>query len=346
MRIWLLGIVIVLALAFFLKPASSIKSNLEFDIKGSELTQTQPQNKTINIDQAKQKEQQFENELAQQMSVVASRYEQSIRFPQYSIPINAGQTDLLQPLQVLPVVLNLGEGTDSNASLAPDSYVFFHGEPIFATLTSSGPIKPSQVKIELVENNNPLEAFKVSAKERKFVGTIETSDPDWPVDLHIKATFHFGKHGKLSILSPIKYSPDNGSITAVNEASVDGANLSIPVELDIKQPGRYRLSVNFFNQNKIPLAHLSAKQNLKKGKNNWILQVHSEVLRSANDAGPYLLDTWTLTKLPERPGIRTSYGSSKVSETKVAGFELKSYDSTPWSDPQEQARLQFFKKLQ
>ncbi len=345
MRLWLLGIVTVLTLAFFFNPVSVIESysNLEQQT----LQEDQPMPEAKSAPQVKTKKaQQFENELAQQMSVLASHYEKSIRFPHYSIPINSGQTDLLQPLQVLPVVLNLGEGVDSSASLSPEQYIFMHGNAIKATLASSGPIKPTRVTMELVENNKKLESFSVEHIDNKFMGVIKKSDDDWPVDLHIKASFNFGEHGRLNILSPIKYSPDNGTIMATGEPYIDGANLSIPVELEIKQPGRYRLTANFFNQQKSPMAHLSAKQNLKKGKNSWVLQVHSEVLRSANNPGPYLIDTWTLTKLPERPGIRTSFGDSKISEVPIKGFDLKDYDTTPWSDPQDQARLEFFKKLQ
>ena len=345
MRLWLLGIVTVLALAFFFNPVSVIESYSNFDQQVQHEDGSLAESDVAPPIKSK-KAQQFENELAQQMSVLASHYEKSIQFPHYSIPINAGQTDLLQPLQVLPVVLNLGEGVESSASLAPEQYIFMHGEAIKATLASSGPIKPTQVKMEIVENNKKLQSFDVDKKDGKFIGLIKKSDDDWPVDLHIKASFNFGEHGRLNILSPIKYSPDNGTIMATGQPYVDGANLSIPVELDINQPGRYRLTANFFSQQKSPIAHLSAKQNLKKGKNSWVLQVHSEVLRAVDNPGPYLLDTWTLTKLPERPGIRTSYGKSEIEEVQVEGFDLKNYDTTPWSDPQDQARLEFFQKLQ
>ena len=344
MRLWLLGIVTVLALAFFFNPVSVIENSS--DLEQPTQNNDEPlQEQAIQSKPKTPKAQQFENELAQQMSVLANHYEQSIRFPHYSIPINSGQTDLLEPLKVLPVVLNLGEGVDSSASLTPAQYIVKHGDPIIATLSSSGPIKAKQVKIELVENNQKIKSFSVEAKDGKFVGTIKKSDDDWPVDLHIKATFDLGEHGRLSILSPIKYSPDNGTIMATREPYIDGANLSIPVELNIKQAGRYRLTANFFNQQKGPIAHLSAKQNLKKGDNTWTLQVHSEVLRSVDNPGPYLLDTWTLTKLPERPGIRTSFGDSKIGEVKIEGFDLKDYATTAWNDPQDQARLEFFKKL-
>ena len=344
MRLWLLGIVTVLALAFFFNPVSVIDNYS--DLEQQTLSEEAPE-QTVDAKpkQKAQKKQQFENELAQQMSVLASHYEKSIRFPHYSIPINSGQTDLLEPLKVLPVVLNLGEGIDSSAALAPKQYIFKHGDIMEATLTSVGPIKPKQVKMELVENNKKITSFNVEAKDGKFVGVIKKTKDHWPVDLHIKASFDFGEHGRLNILSPIKYSPDNGTIMATGEPYVDGANLSIPVELDINQPGRYRLTANFFNQQKSPMAHLSAKQNLKKGDNTWVLQVHSEVLRSVDNPGPYILDTWTLTKLPERPGIRTSYGDSKIGEVSIKGFELNKYDTTPWNDPQDQARLEFFKKL-
>ncbi len=293
-----------------------------------------------------QKEKAFENELAAQMAVLATRYEENIRFPNYSVPITRGQTDLLQPLQVLPVQLNLGPDADSTAYLAPDQYIFFHGDSLTATLKTSGPTKATHVRIELVENNNSIARFHVKEKDQTFTASLEHSSSQWPVNLHIRAQFKFGEHGDLSILSPIKYSPDNGSITSVGESYIDGANLAIPVTLDIKQAGRYRLAVNFFDETGSPLAHLNAKQNLNIGSNQWILNVHSEVLRAAAQPGPYYVDTWTLTKLPERPGIKTSYGSSAVGKVVVKGFPLEEYDDTPWEDPKDKARLEFLKKLQ
>lgn len=344
MRGWLIGIVVISFLGVLLSDVSIIESNTLASsptLNATDLPSTRvaasskPMNNNI-----------IEKELGSQMAVLASHYEQNIRFPNYSIPINEQQIDLLKPLVPLPVSLNLGENVDSSAQLSPTRFTYKHGDILGATLSSTGPIKPTQVTIELVENNTTLSRFKVENKEGLFEATLDSKDNDWPVDLHIKASFNFAEHGRLAILSPIKYSPDNGTILSIGQAFVDGVNLSIPVNLSIKESGRYRLSANLFNQAKSPIAHLNAKQNLTKGKTTWVLNVHSEVLRTSNNPGPYLLDTWVLTKLPERPGIRTSYGDSRISETKINGFPLNQYDDTPWSDPQDKARLEFLKKLQ
>ena len=343
MRAWLIGIILISILGFALNEVEIIESNtlasppaIQPDLS---MQATQPAQTTA-VDKI------LEKELSEQMGVLASHYEQNIRYPHYSTPIGEGQTDLLEPLAVLPVTLNLGEGVESSAQLTPDRFTYKRGDVIRATLSSSGPIKPTQVSIELVENNKAISTFKVEKKEGLYEATLDSKANDWPVDLHIKASFNFAEHGHLAILSPIKYSPDNGTIQSVGETYVEGVNLMIPVNISIKEPGRYRLSANLFNQAKSPIAHLTAKQNLVKGKTTWALQVHSEVLRSANNPGPYLLDTWVLTKLPERPGIRTSYGDSRIGETHIEGFPLRQYDTTPWSDPQDTARLEFLKKLQ
>ena len=344
MRGWLIGIVVISFLGVLLSDVSRIESNTLVSaptLKATDLPSIQvaASSKTINTKV-------LEKELGEQMATLASHYEQNMRFPNYSIPIDDQQVDLLKPLTVLPVSLNLGEGVDSSAQLSPSRFTYKRGDILSATLSSTGPIKPTQVNIELVENNKTLSRFKVENKEGHYEATLDSKDNDWPVDLHIKASFNFAEHGHLAILSPIKYSPDNGTILSVGEAYVDGVNLSIPVNLSIKEPGRYRLSANLFNQSKSPIAHLNAKQNLTKGKTTWVLNVHSEVLRASNNPGPYLLDTWVLTKLPSRPGIRTSYGDSRIGETKINSFPLNQYDTTPWSDPQDKARLEFLKKLQ
>lgn len=343
MRLWLVGIVIIACCAIYLKQVGIIESNS----LTSSSAPVQPSFPNVNSAQTKQVNNPIlEKELGEQIAILAKHYEQNIRYPDYSIPINQGQTDLLTPLKALPVNLNLGEDVDSSAHLISERFTYKHGDTIKATLIASGPISPSQANIELVENNRTLDTFSVTSKNGDFQAKLSAKNTDWPVDLHIKASFNFGEHGRLAILAPIKYSPDNGTILSVGKAYVDGVNLSIPVNLDIRQPGRYRLSANLFNQQNTPIAHLNAKQNLTEGKNIWILQVHSEVLRSANNPGPYLLDTWVLTKLPERPGIRTSYGDSKVGKVEIKGFPLHLYDATPWHDPQNEARLQFLNKLQ
>jgi hypothetical protein len=344
MRIWFIGIAAAVILGVTLSDVSIIESNslVSAPISNSNTViqaPTQVTSKPINSKV-------LEKELGEQMAVLASHYEQNMQFPNYSIPIDEQQVDLLKPLTVLPVSLNLGEGVDSSAQLSPSKFTYKHGDIISATLSSTGPIKPTQVNIELVENNKTLSRFKIDHKKGLFEATLDSKDNDWPVDLHIKASFNFAEHGRLAILSPIKYSPDNGSILSVGEPYVEGVNLSIPVDMSINEAGRYRLSANFFNQSKSPIAHLNAKQNLAKGKTTWILKVHSEVLRTTNNPGPYILDTWVLTKLPNRPGIRTSYGDSRIGETKINGFALDQYDTTPWSDPQDTARLEFLKKLQ
>ena len=335
-----LGLVIV-----FLNPGGLIKW-FESDQENIDSLNLEQRVDTKTDSEKRLKEKQFENELAQQMSVLAKRYEENIRFPNYSIPINEGQTDLLEPLQVRPVSLNIDPEATSHASLAPDSYVFFQGEPIKATLSTTGDVTAENVKIILVENNEKLASFSVQKNESGFEAVLEKTEVEWSVDLHIRADFRFGEYGNVSILSPIKYSPDNGAITSVGSAYIDTVNLAVPVNLSINQAGRYRLSANLFDQNNRPLAHLNAKQNLKEGDNTWILNVHSEVLRASNQSGPYWVDTWQLTKLPERPGISTSFGKSEVGKTKVNGFPLSEYDDSPWQDPKDQARLEFLKKLQ
>lgn len=344
MRAWLVGIIVVSVLGFALSNVSVIESNTVAPAPAmpSSLPAQAP---VKNSPQAIQT-QIIEKEMGEQMAILATHYEQNIRFPHYSLPIHEGQTDLLNPLTVLPVSLNLGEDVDSSAQLVPGRFIYKRGDMITATLSSSGPIKPTKVRIELVENNKTLTTFSVKEKQGVFEATLDSKDNDWPVDLHIKANFNFSEHGRLAILSPIKFSPDNGTISSIGEPYVEGVNLNIPVNLSIKEPGRYRLSANLFSQAKTPIAHLNAKQNLVKGKTSWALQVHSEVLRASNNPGPYLLDTWVLTKLPERPGIRTSYGDSLIGENEIQGFPLSQYDTTPWSDPQDQARLEFLKKLQ
>ncbi len=292
------------------------------------------------------KEKAFENELAQQVSAVADRYEQNIRFPNYSIPIGEGQTDLLEPYSAPVVPLNIDPEMTGQASLSPAQFIFFHGDTIEAKLVTTGTIEATQVSIKLVKNNDPLASFNVKKEGTLFLAKLDNSADDWPVDLHIRADFHFGEYGKVSLLSPIKYSPNNGEISSVGAAYVDGVNLALPVMLKINTAGRYRLSANLFDENMRPLAHLNAKQNLKQGDNTWVLNVHSEVLRAAHNAGPYILDTWTLTKLPERPGIATSFGKSQVNKINVKGFPLNDYDDTPWQDPKDQARLEFLRKLQ
>ncbi|MGR6874151.1 DUF4785 family immunoglobulin-like domain-containing protein [Pseudomonas sp. HK3] len=344
MRLWIIGIVVMATLGFMLSDVGIIESNSMHSTPAS-ITQTTP-TAAVKQDMPAADVKILEKELGEQMAVLASHYQQNIRFPHYSTPINEGQTDLLEPLKALPVSLNLGKDVDDSAQLSPEQFNYKQGDIIKATLSSSGRIQPTQVSIELVENNKTLSRFSVTEKDNAYLAILDSKGKDWPVDLHIKATFNFAEHGRLAILSPIKYSPDNGTILSISKAYVDGVNLSIPVQLNINESGRYRLTANFFSQDKSPIAHLTAKQNLKKGKNTWTLQVHSEVLRAANNPGPYILDTWTLTKLPERPGIRTSYGDSNISAEKIEGFALNQYDTTPWSDPQDEARLEFLQKLQ
>lgn len=344
MRKWLIGITAAAIIGLMFTDVSIIESNTL--VSGAPKKVTPSEQAPMQSLATKAETKVIEKELGEQMAVLASHYEQNMRYPNYSIPINEQQIDLLKPLAVLPVSLNLGEDVDSSAQLSPSQFIYKHGDTLRATLSSTGPIKPTQVSIELVENNKILSRFKVTNIEGQYEATLDSKDNDWPVDVHIKASFNFAEHGRLAILSPIKYSPDNGTILSVDEPYVEGVNLSIPVNIMINEPGRYRLSANLFNQSKQPIAHLNAKQNLVKGKTTWVLNVHSEVLRTSNNPGPYLLDTWVLTKLPSRPGIRTSYGDSRIGETKINGFALNQYDSTPWSDPQDAARLEFLKKLQ
>lgn len=345
MRLFLMLAVALGMLVVLLNPGGMIKW-LQSDDGPSESVEIQTHTRAQKQEALAEKETRFKNELAKQVSVVAKRYEETMRFPSYSIPINAGQTDLLEPLPARPVALNIDPEARSQAALTADDYIFFQGEAIKATLSTSGSTRAENVTLVLVHNNEPLASFKVNAEEKTFVGVLENTEAHWPVDLHIRADFNFGEYGKVSILSPIKYSPNNGRVKSVGDAFVDGVNLAIPIELEIEQAGRYRLSANLFDQSNQPLAHLNSKQNLKVGNNIWQLNVHSEVLRSANLSGPYWLDTIQLTKLPERPGISTSYGKSDVGRQAVNGFPLSEYDDTPWQDPKDKARLEFLKKLQ
>ena len=125
----------------------------------------------------------------------------------------------------------------------------------------------------------------------------------------------------------------------------DGADLVIPAQFSVVDPGYYRVEANLMTGDGEPVSHLDATFTLSRGAGIGLMKVHSAVLRAKGAAGPYRLSGIDVKRMPSKPGDATRYGSSRMPTYPVSGFPLDSYSNEPYVDPLVQQRVEFLRRL-
>ena len=312
--------------------------------------------------------QMIETAIAAQISDAAKTYEFNSKFPPYSKPLNANNWNLLNPRPFIPrkQVLELGDGVQGVITL--DSYVIHNDRPMNVTVTLRSESGSESVGgIDSVSAQLPAsgESIALQTEAHSHASSHSNSHSNSSASRVLTGVFSVDQlatlnSGEQSLLVQVttpsgdfvnlstqfKLVATQASLVSIGTAYVDGAHLMVPAQFSSDNPGKYRLQANVFTEDmKTPIAHVNETFELDSGETTTNLRVHASTLRLAGAAGPYVLTGINLTKVSTKPGEPTLYGDAQQTSYSINGFDLALYDDSEYSNPDNEARLQFLRNI-
>jgi hypothetical protein len=173
----------------------------------------------------------------------------------------------------------------------------------------------------------------------------ENETSSWSPEVNLKVSFKLKDGKKESLTKMFKYIPSVASITAKGQERVDGAQLLIPLELDVERSGSYKITANLFSQtSKKPIAHLVGEESLLESGGTVWLKVSAILLKEQKDPGPYLLQDIIIARIPDSFEEPRMFGDATGRQFEIEGFELNHYSEEEEFDSFEQAKVKRFQQ--
>lgn len=279
--------------------------------------------------------------LSESFTLLASAYAAELDMPAYSRPLTADDTSLLNPNQYLVQRVPLQGG--ASAAIVLEKYRFSYPEPITVTLDVTGlEVNDVAVQLQHEHSGQVTSTERMQGAQQSYSLTLQP-EADWNGAFEVQVSF--SANGQQQWLKTgIEYYNPVATIVGIADSLGVGSDMQIPVQLEVKQPGYYRLRAVLYTEQLQPLALLTATEQLSTGEAELTLRAFKAVLR--NNSGPYVLGSLLLEKRPAVPGELSQYGDSKQPQYPLEAFALSQLSDEPWQpDEQELQRLQFLKQM-
>ncbi|PQJ89922.1 hypothetical protein [Aliivibrio sifiae] len=292
---------------------------------------------SLNELKPKEIKQEFPQKLTEQFSLLSQAYVDDISYPSYSIPLLSSNINYLKPNHFSVVNIPVLDGSHTVA-LSLEKYRFDYPEPIIVTLTSELPI--DHIDYELLD---PETRKSLTSKYTQELTTEFSPQEDWPQEVRIKAAISF-LEGKDTLIADIQFSNPVAYVDSLSPVYSSGDDMILPLNMDIKESGNYRIRANLYQENGDPIASLSNKAKLSQGVGIFELKAHSSVLKGKGDN--FELRTITVERMSDFPGEKTRYGASKETVFPISSFDTSSLTDEPYQmSEQEKERLQFLNDI-
>ncbi|WP_221795138.1 hypothetical protein [Oceanobacter mangrovi] len=315
------------------------------------------------------------------VALIASGYQQVSQYPDYSVPLDQFQTDLLYPNAASSNRRDLTPaGLPLKISVEVSAYRHTFDQPIESLTSISGDsgvlAAIGSVRMSVRDSDNRiLQTLKTrrSGDNGLFsaLGQI-TSDSQqpapainreaatsstqswrsqfegqrsWPSELNLTAeiTLSDGQHFIQS--TPFRLIELAAVITGVGRPWQDGNELVIPVQLEQAQKGYYKLGAVLYDADKRPIGYLQGKQQLKTSTGTIDLRAWGSLLHQLSQAQGLWLGSFQLRNVPARPGSPTLWGDSQQPDYALPTVNPEDFSNEPYQNQQAQARLEFLQAL-
>ena len=284
-----------------------------------------------------------DNALGFMLASVADEYQQTIRYPDYSVPLTKAQAEAYQGNRYHPVVLPL-EG-DGRFVVTLDKFRFSQGEPILVVASLKGRQVFGQSLSATLETAG--ERGRVASAELEnadpgyYQGTVSSDHTPGEYRLIVEARVD-GK--PVRHVSSLTIEPDLGSFEGLETAYVSGNDLVIPVRFDPEQSGYYALSAQLYS-GEIPLAQLQQETSLGSSSALIRLKAHGSVLANRDIQGPLQLRHLQIRRLPATPGDRTDYAFGPEEGYEFSPPDLDGLRDQPAMNPESEQRAALLRQL-
>ena len=290
---------------------------------------------------------------------MAQDYKQLIKFPPYSMPLSENNHDLLNPYEFVPTKRPLDNDNKFSFELHISRYVLFHGAPIPVKLTlqsnQNEPVPEVQsLKVDLLSGGVavatiPMALSTNEAKQKVYSANYQPASADaaqWKPELSVRVTIKLQGRQETGLVESFQYIQPVAKVTGIGPEKIEGPNLFIPLLMDAKQAGRYKVEANLFTAAGSPVSHLVGRANLSAGAGTMPMRVHVVTLKEKQAPGPYVLKDILVQRLPDELGGESAYGAAPAdAEYKIKGFALDRYSQEKFTDPVLQEKLNFLEQL-
>lgn len=272
-----------------------------------------------------------------QFSLVAQTFEQELHYPPYSQPILSADSPYLTPNRFSEVEMPVLDGKES-AVLSLDKYRFFYPEPVHFKVKSALPVLGMRYTLLDIASR----AEVASGRSEDALGEMQP-DESASSQLRLKVTVRF-EGGSDVLTADISYANPVAYVTGAQPTFAQQADWMIPVTIDAKQGGIYRLRANLYREDGTPVAVLTEKKKLGEGEGEIILKAHQSVF--GGQSGTFTLKDLQLERMSGRPGEETQYGVSQVGQIELGELSTDSLSDAPYQpSDQERQQLRFLKHL-
>lgn len=275
---------------------------------------------------------------------VAERYEQSIRYPEYSLPLSPEQAIAYQGNRYEPVELPLeGNGV---FTVTLEKYRYTQQEDILvaASLTGAQVIGSRlEAHLESTETRTKADSASLTSSDEPgyFEGKLQAYGEPGEYRLIVEATVD-GR--PIRHASTLTIEPDLGEFEGLGDIRVRGNDLVIPVVFQPENGGYFALSAQLFSNGK-PLAQLLGERQLDGAGGSIELRAHGSVLADQNISGEFHLKHLQIRRLPARPGDRTDHAFGPEEGYSFTPPDLDGLTNTPAGNPESEQRAALLRQL-
>ncbi|MBU2511168.1 hypothetical protein KJ966_07510 [bacterium] len=287
---------------------------------------------------------------------ISKSFERSLEYPLYSRPLFWQDHALLNSNESNTIYRDFNKNSYTAAIILPQ-YVMFRESVVpitFRVVQSKDKALPEieYVKGEIISGEgtvtNEFDLQLTASKSSELLYKIdfmpsETDYSQWSPEVNLKISFKPKGKKKETLTKMFKVVTSIASITDKGQERVEGPNLVIPLDLEVKQPGYYRVTGNLFSRETgQPIAHLIGEEPAVDFNGTIMLKVYSKVLKEKNESGPYLLKDIMITRLPDSFEEPRQFGDASGQQFEIEGFELNLYSEKTVTVEYEQSKLKQF----
>ncbi|UDM62287.1 hypothetical protein KIJ96_03210 [Pseudoalteromonas piscicida] len=284
--------------------------------------------------------------LAQAAQTAAAHYEYTISLPPYSQPLGKGDFDRLNPNHFYAVEMPIEENNEQ-VSLSLNQYRFVHPATIEISLSGSQ-FSNATATILDPTSQQTLSTTRLKESDGIWLGAVD-GETTWPQELNVVVRAKPSSAKAVALTASIRYYQPSATLLAIATPYPEQADLIIPLQLEVKQSGTYRIRANLFTRDGTPISHLVEKQKLSEGKQVFNLKAHQSVLAPFSaKSGPsqFTLKTFVIERMSPMPGELAQFGDSKITEYHITDFYFDALEKRPYQpSAAERQRLGYLQKM-
>ena len=280
----------------------------------------------------------FDQSIVESAKIIATKYEQTLKFPPYSQPLSLNDFSLLNPNYFEPVTM-ITQDSNVKISMVLEKYHFVAPEAIMV-LVKGNDIHGVKLKVQDADTRKLLSSQSMQSSQDEYLAQIKGSS-DYPANLQITALVNVNGD-EIPLVAQINYNQKSATIIGGAKPFVENADLVFPIDIQVEKAGLYRVRANLFSCAQ-PIASLVSEIKLEVGQKQALLRAHHSVLPSTSE---FELATFTIEKRSTHPAEPSRFGNSEVEKLGFDGVDLSGIERTDYlPNETEKKRLAFLKSM-